>query len=136
MGDHLRRYGWSGGTIYGSHTWSGGTVHSNIFCRRWSVGTYFGGTICGMTGQHVSYLQNLLRHKGLHALFCKLGHELYCSIDSSSKRQLKVTTIISVKLYYHDSTYLPSLKQNNKVTAMYGKYSTNSLQCTTKDTVQ
>ena len=27
----------------------GPSTCSNIFCRRWSGGTYFGGTICGMT---------------------------------------------------------------------------------------
>ena len=28
--------------------------------------------------QHASYLQNVSRHKGLHAFVCKLGCELYC----------------------------------------------------------
>ena len=39
--------------------------------------------------QHASYLQNFSRHEALHALFCKLGHELYCSYSTD---QLKLDT--------------------------------------------
>ena len=61
-GDHL----WLWGTTYGATDGPGGpsmaAIHdpggpstcSNIFCHRWSGGTYFGGTICGMTGQSES----------------------------------------------------------------------------------
>ena len=49
--DHLRchRHRWSGGPSMAAIFASRGAIHSNIFYRRWSRGTYFGGTICGMT---------------------------------------------------------------------------------------
>ena len=38
---------------------------------------------CVAQSQHVSYLQNFLRHKGLAThVFCKLGRELYCTFSA------------------------------------------------------
>ena len=65
-GDHLRRHRWSGETIYGSRTWSGGTIHSKIICQRWSGGTHFGGTICGMTDPRVDSKIGLFVQCTLH----------------------------------------------------------------------
>ena len=35
---------------------------------------------CVAQAQQASYLKNFLRHNTLHAIFCKLGHELYHKI--------------------------------------------------------
>ena len=49
MGDHLRRHRWSGGPSMAAIIGLGGPSRATYFLADGPGGTYFGGTICGMT---------------------------------------------------------------------------------------